>query len=121
VASNATGRKMGAALKKVRLEKGMGLRRLADKIGVTAGYLSRIEHGEGSPPTEKTVAAIAKELGQHPDELLAVAGHVASDLAAIIQKHPKEMAMFLRVASKLSAAQIEEVTRFVERRKYPRF
>jgi transcriptional regulator with XRE-family HTH domain len=87
---------------------------------VTPAYISQIEHGEGSKPTEKTILSIAKALGQHPDELLAIAGHVASDLAAIIQKHPKEMSTFLRVASKLSASEIEKLTHFVERRRSPR-
>jgi HTH-type transcriptional regulator, competence development regulator len=121
MAGKTKGKKVGATLKKMRLEKGMGLQRLADKVGVTPGYLSQIEHGEGSRPTEKMVSAIAKALGAHPDELLALAGHVAPDLAAILQKSPLRMGTFLRVMSKLSKGEIDRLTKFYERRKHPRF
>ncbi len=103
----------------MRLEKGIGLRRLADTIGVTPAYLSEVERDAGSPPTEKTITAIARALGRHPDELLALAGRVAPDLAEIIHRYPRELGTFLRVVGKLSAGEIEELTKFVERRKRP--
>ncbi len=66
-------------------------------------YLSKVERDEFKPPTEEKVRAIAEALGQDPDELLALAGRVSSDLADIIQRHPREMATFLRAANGLSA------------------
>lgn len=112
--------KIGLIIKKMRLEKGVVLLGLADQIGVTAGYLSKIERGEGSRPTEKMVTTIAKALGQHPDDLLALAGHLAPDLTVIMQKDPKKMAAFLRAAGRLPLGEIETFTHKWERRSKPR-
>jgi hypothetical protein len=42
------------------------------------------------------VKKIAEVLSLDPDELLARAGRVASDLTEIIRRHPREAASFLR-------------------------
>ena len=46
---------------------------------------------------------IANVLNLDPDELLARAGKVASDLTEIIKRHPREAASFLRSTSRLTA------------------
>src|SRR5438093_13095930 len=48
------------------------LRRVAASIGVEPSYLSKVERGEQPPPSEETVVALAKELGEDPDVLLAL-------------------------------------------------
>ena len=53
-------------------------------------YLSKVERSEFPPPAEKKIVAIAKQLKLHPDELLGLAGRVASDVSQIIQKQPTE-------------------------------
>ena len=74
-------------------------------------YLSKVERDDFNPPSEEKVRAIAQALGQDADELLALAGRVSADLANIIQRHPREMATFLRAANGLSA---EEMQRLAE-------
>ena len=91
-----TAETLGAALRTLRLEMGIGLREFADKIGISAPYLSNIERGKLPPPSEEKLCAIAGELNQDPDELLAKAGKTASDLLIIINKYPREFAAILR-------------------------
>lgn len=72
------------------------LRRVAAAIEVEPSYLSKIERGEQPPPGEKTILALARELGEDPDVLLALAGKVSADLQAIIRKRPTLFAQLIR-------------------------
>lgn len=101
----------GAKVRRLREKKKIGLRKFAQMVGMSPTYLSKVERGEFKPPTEGKVRAIANVLGLDGDELLALAGRVSSDLSDIIQRHPREMATFLRAANGLSA---EEMERFAE-------
>ena len=98
-------------IRKLREEKRIGLRQFARMIGVSATYLSKIERGEMPPPAEDRVKEIARLLDQDPDELLALAGKVASDLNEIIRSRPREMASFLRTARGLSGQELERLTK----------
>jgi transcriptional regulator with XRE-family HTH domain len=72
------------------------LRRVAANIGVEPSYLSKIERGEQPPPSEETILALARELDEDPDVLLALAGKVSKELQAIIRKRPKLFAQLIR-------------------------
>src|SRR5215468_11582523 len=72
------------------------LRRVAAAIGVEPSYLSKVERGEQPPPSEETIVALARELGEDPDVLLALAGKVSSELQRIIRKRPKLFAELIR-------------------------
>lgn len=72
------------------------VRKLAGRIGVEPSYLSKVERGEQPPPSEQTIAALARELGEDPDVLLALAGKVSSELQAIIRRRPKLFAQLIR-------------------------
>ena len=72
------------------------LRKVAAAVGVEPSYLSKIERGEQPPPGERTILAIARELGEDADVLLAMAGKVSEDLQAIIRKRPALFAQLIR-------------------------
>lgn len=72
------------------------LRQVAQRIGVEPAYLSKIERGDVAPPSEATTVKLARELGEDPDVLLAMAGKVSSDLQEIIRKRPKLFADLIR-------------------------
>lgn len=72
------------------------LRRVATAIGVEPSYLSKVERGEQPPPSEKTVLALARELEEDPDVLLALAGKVSAELQQIIRKRPRLFAELIR-------------------------
>lgn len=64
--------KFGAFIRERRLEKKLGLREFAKKINVSATYISRIESGACSSPSEKRIIEMAKVLGGDPDFYLAM-------------------------------------------------
>ena len=61
--------------------------------------------------------AIAKIIGRDPDEMLALAGKVATDLKDIIRRHPRQMADFLRAANGLTAEDMARLARQAHRAK----
>jgi len=75
----------GALVRREREAKQIGLREMAKKI--------------------------AEIIRRDPDELLALAGRVASDLTDIIRQRPREMADFLRSAKGLTAEHIARLAR----------
>jgi transcriptional regulator with XRE-family HTH domain len=109
--------KFGALVRREREAKEIGLREMAKKIGVSPTYLSKIERGDFDPPAEDKVRRIAEIIDHDPDELLALAGRVASDLTDIIRQRPKQMADFLRAAKGLTADDIARLAREAQKAK----
>jgi transcriptional regulator with XRE-family HTH domain len=101
----------GTTVRRERAAREIGLREMARMIGVSPTYLSKVERDEFPPPAEDRVKAIAEIIGRDADELLALAGRVASDLAEIIKRHPREMASFLRAANGLTAEDMARLAR----------
>jgi transcriptional regulator with XRE-family HTH domain len=93
---------LGQYLRDRRIERqqkegnAFSLRQLAVRVGIEPSYLSKIERGLEPRPSEQTTKAIARELGEDPDALLAMAGKVSSDLQAIIRKRPKLFSQLIR-------------------------
>lgn len=109
--------KFGALIRREREAKEIGLREMAKKIGVSPTYLSKVERDEFPPPTEEKARKIAGVLGLDADELLALAGRVASDLTDIIRERPREMADFLRAARGLTAEDMARLARQAQKAK----
>ena len=84
----------GARLRELRKRSGMSQRELAQKVKIDFTYLSKIESGRLSPPSEKVITKLAEVLGANKDELIVLAGKVPSDLAKILTN--KEILVFLR-------------------------
>ena len=102
--------RFGAFIRREREAKEIGLREMAKMIGVSPTYLSKVERDEFPPPAERRVKNIANVLNLDPDELLARAGKVASDLTEIIKRQPREAAIFLRSTSRLTADDWRKLT-----------
>jgi transcriptional regulator with XRE-family HTH domain len=69
-------KEFGGEIKALRKEKNMGLRELARATDISSTYLSYIEQGIHGPPSPEKVKKLAAALGENPDRLLRVAGHV---------------------------------------------
>jgi transcriptional regulator with XRE-family HTH domain len=110
-------RSFGALVRREREAKEIGLREMAKKIGVSPTYLSKVERDEFPPPVEEKVRKIAEIIGRDPDELLALAGRVASDLTDIIRQRPREMADFLRAAKGLTVEDMARLARQAQKAK----
>lgn len=98
---------LGAYLRNRREEKqkangsAFSLRQVASRIGIEPSYLSKIERGLEPRPSEGTTVALAKDLDEDPDVLLAMAGKVSSDLQEIIRKRPKLFSQVIRELKKM--------------------
>ena len=66
------------------------------RVGIEPAYLSKVERGDVSPPSEATTVKLANELAEDPDVMLAMAGKVSSDLQEIIRKRPRLFADLIR-------------------------
>lgn len=104
-----SGKKFGALVRREREAKEIGLREMAKMVGFSPTYLSRVERGEVPPPAEDRVRRIAEILDRDPDDLLALAGRVASDLTDIIRQRPREIADFLRATKGLTAEELAKL------------
>lgn len=89
------------------------VRQVAARIGIQPSYLSKIERGEQPPPGEMTVVALARELGEDADLLLAMAGKVSGDLQQIIRKRPKLFAQLIRELKRMPEHAILRLVREV--------
>ena len=59
------------------------------RIGVEPSYLSKIERGDQKAYlTEEKIRALADDLGEDPDVLLAMIGKISKDVQEIIRKRP---------------------------------
>ena len=67
--------KLGEYIGAQRESLGISLRRLAERIGVTHSYLSRLEAGDYAQPAPAVLYRIAEALDLDPEDLFALAGH----------------------------------------------
>ncbi|NKC15079.1 MAG: helix-turn-helix domain-containing protein [Gammaproteobacteria bacterium] len=111
------GETFGATVRQLREEKKIGLRKFARIVGMSPAYLSKVERDAFAPPAEDKIRAIADALDQDADELLALAGRVSSELAAIIRRRPREIATFLRAANGLPADEMQHLAEEARRLK----
>jgi transcriptional regulator with XRE-family HTH domain len=58
----------GVRLRQLRAERGIGLKQMAEALGVSAAYLSALEHGRRGRPTHAMVVAICALLNIIWDE-----------------------------------------------------
>lgn len=66
----------GVRLRRLRAERGLRLKDMADALGVSAAYLSALEHGRRGRPTHAMVVSICAHLGiiwDDADELMRLA------------------------------------------------
>lgn len=96
-----------------RDDPAFSVRQVAGRIGVEPSYLSKVERGDEAPPSEARIRALAADLGEDADVLLALAGKVSSDLQAIIVRRPALMAEIIRELKRLPAHAVLRIVREV--------
>jgi len=96
--------RVGNLIRKLREERGMTQRRLAQVIGSNYTYLSKIENGRlDHTPSSKTLIAIADALEVDRDWLLTECGRPPEQLTQSIASH----AEFFRRLSRLRGRQLD--------------
>ena len=63
----------GDEVRKLRTAKGVGLRQMAQEVGISPAYLSQLERGVSPPPDEEKVKQIAKVLRVRQSGLMTLA------------------------------------------------
>jgi len=104
----------GATMHLLRGHAGVSLRSLGQRVGVSAAYLSRIEHGHDPAPTGERALAIAEALGLPGPLLLGLVDEIRGDAADWLRATPtgRRLAGELR-RRELSEAQLARVLVFV--------
>jgi transcriptional regulator with XRE-family HTH domain len=67
---------LGEKLRQLRAERGVTLKAMAEELGLSAAYLSALEHGRRGRPTHALVIAVCAQLNiiwDEADELLRLA------------------------------------------------
>jgi transcriptional regulator with XRE-family HTH domain len=74
-------RLLGSAIHAARRDRGLTLAQLGAEVGVSRGYLSGVETGRVSQPSDKLLRRISEVLGLDPGRLIAfrVASGIPSD------------------------------------------
>lgn len=85
------------------------LRKLAERIKVTPGYLSQVENGHEIPGDEK-LDILAHELGEDPRILRILSGQLPEDLQIIVMKRPE---LFSQLIKQLKDAPDDAILRIV--------
>jgi site-specific DNA-methyltransferase (adenine-specific) len=85
----------GRRLRSQRLEARYSLAELANRVGATKGYLSRLESGKAKPSPDM-IQRLAQALGINPTPLQILAGQLPADVKQILYSYPLEAPTVLR-------------------------
>lgn len=99
----------GKHIRRLRKEQGKSLRHVGREIGKTHAYVAQIESGKFPPPSDEVVMALAAELGEDPDVLMAIAGRVSPELAEIVCARPRRFSKLLRQLRKATEEEMDQV------------
>jgi transcriptional regulator with XRE-family HTH domain len=90
-----------------RKSKGLTLRELAVRVGITAGYLSALENARNDvfgSPSKKILQKIATELGESDDERDAIETAMTTAIGQIPTSAERELAEMIRAKNIASRA-----------------
>jgi len=106
---------LGKLIRKLRKNKGLSLRNLAEKVDISFVNIAHIENGRVAT-SEKTIKQLAKALDYDVDKLLATADSVNEDIKNIIKKLPTAVPEFLRTAKNLTEDEWRDLTEQIRKR-----
>lgn len=105
----------GATLRLLRVDAGVSLRALAQQIGVSSAYLSRVENGHDQAPTTDRLLEIARALDLPPTLLIELAQRVTPFVTTYLAAVPSASHLFLEVARRqLGPAQLARLHAFMD-------
>lgn len=77
----------GERIKALRTARGMKLREMARRVGLSAGYLSQLENGVAvGTPSEENIRILARVLEVDATELILLAGKMPSEVFDAVQE-----------------------------------
>lgn len=106
----------GATLRLLRTTAGFTLRDLAERIGVSNAYLSRVENGHDAPPTPDRLAALARALGLPATTLIELADRVGPFASDYLDRTPEARELMFEILRRNpNRMQLARIRAFVER------
>lgn len=105
----------GDVIRVQRQSKDIGLRKLAESVGISATYLSKIERNELDPPAENRIVDIARLLDLDTDALMALAKRVPADVQEFLESHPAEAVLLLRKAREVGLRRLAAILEKLEK------
>lgn len=108
---------VGDFLRLKRLEKRYTLETTANSVGVSINYISKLEKGENSNPSDDVIVNLAKTLEIQEDWLFNAFGRIPLSTRRTLEAHPELSKMISQISSDktLSEKKKEE---FLERTIY---
>jgi|TARA_B100000809_G_scaffold41032_1_gene35783 transcriptional regulator with XRE-family HTH domain len=107
---------LGKLIRKLRKQKGLSLRQLAENVSVSFVNIAHIENGRIAT-SEEVIKELAKALDYDVDKLLAAADSVNEDIKNIIKKLPTAVPEFLRTAKNLTEKEWKDLTEQIKNKK----
>ena len=107
---------LGKLIRRLRKQKGLSLRQLAEKVSVSFVNIAHIENGRIAT-SEEVIKELAKALDYDVDKLLAAADSVNEDIKNIIKKLPLAVPEFLRTAKNLTEKEWKDLTEQIKNKK----
>jgi transcriptional regulator with XRE-family HTH domain len=107
---------LGKLIRKLRKQKGLSLRQLAEKVSVSFVNIAHIENGRIAT-SQEVIKELAKALDYDVDKLLAAADSVNEDIKNIIKKLPTAVPEFLRTAKNLTEKEWKDLTEQIKNKK----
>ncbi|MFB5678787.1 helix-turn-helix domain-containing protein [Paenibacillus terreus] len=80
--------RFGEYIKNLRKSIGFNQADVAMKVGITTSYLSKIEKGSVSPPSEEKLLQLAAVLQDDPNNIIFKAGKIPPDIRELIFQEP---------------------------------
>ena len=96
--TNESAQSFGIALREQRRMRKLSLTQLASLSGMSASYLSRIEHDHLPPPGARIMQRLAMALNTEVEVLQRAAGLVPERIVAIIRDRPMVLTLLTLVA-----------------------
>ena len=104
--------RFGEKIKELRKAKNLGQRALAEQVGISFTYLSKIENDKLASaefPSEDTIKKLAKALGADADELLLMAKKVPDSIKKRVIERPDAFRKFASLDDKTIDKLLEEL------------
>ena len=80
----------GLKIQRLRATKGLGLRALGKRTGMSASYLSLIERGIMPPPANAKLERLGVELGVSRDNIYVMAKRLRPELLDLVGNRPAD-------------------------------
>lgn len=112
----------GKEVRKLRLDRGMIMKSMADMLGVSSAYLSSIEHGD-KPIPKNFISRLAEALELTPEEIERLESaakdsstEVSINVSGLPVSKQRVANSFARALDRLTEKDIEEIKGILERK-----